>query len=67
MFICDECGESSKKRVKPIRKIVETRKTKYPKRYITDYKTMKDICIDNGGSGWEIVKEIKTCGCSSVR
>ena len=60
MYRCEECKRN--RRGSPIRVVREVRSKVYPKRYQMDYKTMRDVLIDNGGEGWEIVKEEVICG-----
>ncbi len=57
-FRCDGCGEPQENGRKPIKFVAETRKKIYPKRYADpEHK----ICIDNGGTGIEIVREMNLC------
>lgn len=58
MFICQVCGIQQGHGKKPIKKVVEYRDKVYPKRF-ADPECK--ICIDNGGHGREIVKEIDVC------
>ena len=55
-FICDRCNRQQPKGTKPEKVIVETRKKEYPVVYNENIKLS-----DNGGSGYEIVKEISVC------
>ena len=61
MFKCQACKKIIGPGVSPILKIIETRIVIYPKRF----KRIKDeiVCIDNGGTGTEIAKQLVTCGC----
>lgn len=57
MYRCKECGKNQPRRTKPTKVVKLYRKKVYPKRFEQDTK----ICIDEGGSGWEIVKEVVLC------
>jgi hypothetical protein len=59
-FTCQGCGVHQPAGIKPIVKVVETRKVTY------DMGVDEEDGIENEPSrGWEIVKEIKLCrGCA---
>ena len=55
MYRCEECGENQPRRTKPTKVVELYRKKIYPKRFINK------VCIDEGGEGWEIVRERVLC------
>lgn len=59
-FKCEGCGQPQKARTQPVKIIIKTRKKEYPERW-KQVSGDKPIKIDNGGKGWEIVKEISLC------
>ena len=59
-FICKKCGKIQPNNTKPKKVIVQKRNKVYPLRRENPLDP-KSTIIDNGGSGWEIVKEIKVC------
>lgn len=56
-FRCEVCDRPIGKYQKPITVVTQTRDKVYPKRFAEDGKTV----IDNGGKGYETVKEIHAC------
>ena len=52
-FRCGRCGVQ--RWLKPERVVVETRDKVYPMRF------GGNECVDNGGRGWEIVREEELC------
>lgn len=63
MYVCEKCGRVSEPRVGMNKIVVETRPKTYPFRKEANRK-IKELDIkphDRGGSGSEIVKEIKVC------
>jgi hypothetical protein len=58
-FICDNCGTPQTNGAKPNRWTSEIRTKIYPVR--KDYRYTPPKIIDNGGKGWEIVREQNLC------
>ena len=59
-FICEKCKKTQPNNTKPKKVIMRRRDKVYPLRR-EDPLDPKSTIIDNGGTGWEIVKEIKIC------
>lgn len=57
MFICGNCNEVTKPRVKSQMAIAEVR----PKRYPARHKANHSKSDDPGGHGQEIVREVRVC------
>jgi hypothetical protein len=60
MYICSECKQSIGPGIPCHLQTVKTRPKKYPKRRKKD-KEDRWITIDQGGTGHEIVKQVKLC------
>lgn len=56
MFICQECNKSQPRKTKPHKVVTHYRKKKYSKRF------EDKVCIDEGGEGYEIHREVLMCG-----
>lgn len=59
-FICKRCGDIQPNNTKPKNIIIQKRDKIYPIRRENPLD-LKSAIIDKGGSGWEIIKEIKVC------
>lgn len=59
-FRCDNCGEAQETGTQPIKFVSKIRPAKYPERWKQVHNS-KPIKIDEGGEGWEIVKEELLC------
>lgn len=55
-FRCDNCHEPQSAGTKPYKVVLQTRKKSYPAR-----TARNGAIIDNGGTGREIVREVKLC------
>jgi len=63
MFKCQQCNKSSRPGESPIRKVIETREYEHKPRF-RETSTVRH-CIDRGGMGAQIVREIIVCaGCA---
>ena len=65
MFICGACKKNTNPGDKAYRAVIETREKVYPERWEERYHNgLRDsVKIDNGGTGTEIVKEIRVGSC----
>jgi hypothetical protein len=67
MFRCGNCKGVSKPGEKPIRLVVESREKVYDPRFKMKrvnrdgWTRTENVCIDPGGRGHEIVREINAC------
>jgi len=66
MYICQACNKQVESGVSPLTRVTEKRRKTYPERYRIaapkgHEQRQKRIKIDNGGEGWEIVREIRVC------
>lgn len=59
-FRCALCNIAQPNKAKPKQLIIEKRNKVYPVRYGYD-DSGKRIIIDEGGTGWEIVREAHVC------
>jgi hypothetical protein len=64
MFKCEICGIQVDRGISPIMVVTKIREKKYPIRYKNPSRPVASEKIDNGGVGYEIVRECKTCGCT---
>jgi len=56
MFKCESCNKQVAEKTPQHSITIKTRKKHYPKRYANN-----GPIIDNGGDGFEIVRELKVC------
>jgi len=54
-FICEQCSNVQPCGSKPKKIVIQKKEKIYP------IRMYEKTIIDNGGKGWEIVKEIKVC------
>ena len=64
-FRCDNCGKPQLTGTQPIKIVTKTREKEYPERY-KEIPNSKPIKFDNGGKGWETVKEEKLCASCAM-
>lgn len=62
-FHCYHCKKVERK---PISAVIETRAKVYPARMGMDNETGREVVIDKGGEGWEIVREGLFCSQACV-
>jgi len=63
MYICEHCSKQTSAGQPAYFITIETRKKIYPERFCMtpNGKTKTGIIIDNGGIGFETVREIQVC------
>jgi rubredoxin len=59
-FKCENCGKAQEVGTQPVKMVTKTRKKEYPERW-KQVPHGKPIKIDEGGKGWEIVREVMLC------